>query len=445
MDLGKLTHYRLSGAVAFTAGMAALFLIYVLALKAASRLGGSRLALALVLAFTLLQGLILVAVYPIGALDVFAYVFQGRLLAHYHANPFVVAPAAFPDDPMVPLLAWEHEPSTYGALWVALEGLASLFYRNDMLAGLVLYKLLGLLCYLLTAYLVYLLLLQQRAREPVAGALVFAWNPLLIWETAANGHNDIAMALLALAAVYAFVRDRVRLSHPLLIASVLVKFVTLVLYPAFLVSTLRGPGKRTRKLSDIIWGLAMAALVIAAFYAPFWVGPETVGALRRGDLFTASPTAAAFHLLSASGFATASQTVKLVGGGLFALFVAWRSVLVRPGTRPLLSASFDILFAYFVLATFWFQPWYLAVLLPFAAALEDSKRRRLALIFTASAVLNYLVFDYLWLWFPETLGLVQVQALAAACIYGPPLAYVLWTAAQSTRPHARLLEDHNDR
>ena len=428
MDLGKLTWYGQTEAVVFVGGLAGLFVLYLIALRLTARAEGDRRALAWVLGFALLYGVTLAATYPIGALDVFAYVFQGRILAHYHANPFVVAPASFPQDPVLPLLAWPSEPSTYGPLWVIVEGASALLYEDSLLAGLAVFKAMGVALHVLTAYAVFLVLKRQGAQAPVAGTLFFAWNPLMIFEAAANGHNDVAMACLALLAVYALAAGRVSLSYPLLMASALVKFVTLVLFPVFLMAWLYGREQVAIRARGAAVGLLLAGMLAAALYAPFWAGAETIGALKRGDLFTASPLAFAFFFLKDRGYADAGQTVRVGGSLLLLLFVVGRTLLVRQGSRHLLAASFDILMAYFALATFWFQPWYLVVLVPVAAALEDTTRRRLALVFTASAVLNYFVFDYLWFWYPHQLGILEVQAAAALAIYGPPVAFLLSVA-----------------
>lgn len=294
-----------------------------------------------------------------------------------------------------------------------------------MLLGLVTFKAMGVVFWLLAAALVYLLLRKEGAGNATAGALFLAWNPLLAFETAANGHNDIAMAFLALLAVYALALGRVRLSLPLLMASVLVKFITLVLFPAFLLSWLRDRAMGSERARQAAWGLIWAGLLAAALYAPFWEGFQTLGPLRRTELFTASLPALAFHWLSEQGFQQAGQAVRLGASGVFALFALWRIRQVRPGVEELLATSFDLLFAYFLVATLWFQPWYVISLVPLAAALKDPLRRWLAVVFTASAFLDYFVFVYLWIWNWERLGQVQLQMLAVLAIFGPPVVFLV--------------------
>ena len=427
MDLGKLTQYSPLAGASFLASMFALFLLYVLAVGVARSIGQGRLGLVVVLGFTLLFGITMGWMYPVTALDVFGYMFQGRILAHYGANPFVIPAADFPGDPMLQFVAWEFEPSTYGPLWVLVSAMGALIGGSDLLLGTAFFKAIGVGLCLLTTVLVHQILEQHRAESALAGAIFFAWNPLMIFETAGNGHNDVLMACLAVLAAGLLVRGRLTLSLPVLAASAMVKFVTILLLPVFLISWLRERNGFRDRAPTAAWGLFLAIVVTVGLYLPFWEGPQTIGALRRGDLFTASPPASLFYWLQEWGCSQAGQVVRLVSASCFAGLALWRLWGIREGARSLLTASFDILLIYLFTVTWWFQPWYLVTVVAFAAALVDEHRRQLALIFTASAMLNYFVFIYVWLWYPEQLRLPLLQTLATLAIYGPPLAYLVWS------------------
>src|SRR5207244_3428588 len=62
----------------------------------------------------------LVWAYPATAVDVFGYVAHGRLVALHGVNPFMVAPADFPDDAIMAYLAVPTEPSRCGRSAVLL-------------------------------------------------------------------------------------------------------------------------------------------------------------------------------------------------------------------------------------------------------------------------------------------------------------------------------------
>jgi hypothetical protein len=433
LDLGKISEFGRSGCLAYLAGMAALFVFYVVAYQQVKPAGQNRHVLAVVLGFTALFGVTLIWVYPIGALDLFGYVFQGKALAVYQANPYAVAPIDFPQDPLYPYLAWVEETSNYGPVWVVFSGLAGMVYGSSLLGGLILLKVVALVFLLITTFVTYLLLKRVSPGAALAGMLFVGWNPLVTTETVASGHNDIVMACFAVLGLYLLSRQKSHLALPALMVSVLVKFVTLVLFPAFLLSWLREQKWSSRSIRMIIIGLLGAGLLAVLFYWPFWLGPMTIGALRRGDLFTASGPALLYCALQEVGYTNASQLTKLLVYSVFIVFVIWRTLSLRSGVSALAEACFDILFVYLTVATLWFQPWYLVVLVPFAAIARDYRRHMLAVIFTASVILNYFVFDFLWYWYPDWFTTISIQGVAVLLNIGPAAVYLLIQAAQALR------------
>ncbi|MHB1132552.1 MAG: hypothetical protein ACYC4L_09220 [Chloroflexota bacterium] len=424
VDIGSLTHYERAQAALWVFCFAALFGLYGLAARKVRRLGQDRRALPAVLGAALLFGLALAFSFPMGALDIYGYLFQGQIIAHYQANPYLLAPAHFADDPWLKFLAWPNESANYGPLWLQLSALGAWAAAGDLLRGLLAFKLGGLLAVLLTAYTVYRFLLPRGTGEALAGALLVAWNPLVLFETAVNGHNDIAMASLAMLALLAQARGRPRLAYPLLIASALIKFVTIITLPALLVGWARGARWRGGELTRAWDGLLLAGGLLVLVYWPLWAGTRTLGFLQRGELFTASPGAVAYQLAGGAENALASTAVKLIAGGLFVAFALWRSWRTGPLPEDLAAASCDLLLAYLGLVSFWFQPWYVVAVVPFAVA-ADPRRRQLVLLFSASALGNYFVFNYLWLWNLEWFTQVRLQTTAVAVIYGPPVLLAL--------------------
>jgi hypothetical protein len=66
------------------------------------------------------------------------------------------------------------------------------------------------------------------------GLVLFALNPLVIFETLVSGHNDIVMMALAMISVYCIVQKKQTLSFLFLALSVAAKLMTVFLYPVFL-------------------------------------------------------------------------------------------------------------------------------------------------------------------------------------------------------------------
>jgi hypothetical protein len=251
--------------------------------------------------------------------------------------------------------------------------------------------------------------------------LLYAWNPLALFETAANGHNDPAMAFLVVLALYTFIGGRPRLSLVGLMAAALVKFIPLVLVPVLALAHLRA-GKRWRTLVE--GGLLSLALAVAA-YVPFWVGSQTLGPLNRMGLFTNSLGALALHALEEGGVPYRATIAGVGAAALFLAYLVWRLWRLRPSTEGVLEGCFDVFFAYLVLGTIWFLPWYLILLLAVTATLGEGTRRWMAVAATAGAQGLYLVFGYIWHWFPAELTQVALQTMSVSFAFGPPLLVLL--------------------
>ncbi len=134
---------------------------------------------------------------------------------------------------------------------------------------------------------VCLLRLLTLARLPAERVLIYAWNPLVLWSFALDGHVDaIAIGLLALALLFRAER-RDGLAGGFLAGAVLAKFLPLVVAPAFL----RGGS---------FWKPALAGLgVIVALYALYAsVGWHVLGFMPAYDQEEGFADGSGFWLLA---------------------------------------------------------------------------------------------------------------------------------------------------
>ncbi len=115
-----------------------------------------------------------------------------------------------------------------------------------------------------------------------------------------------------------------------------------------------------------------------------------------------------------------SQLAPTIGWLTFIAVAAILMLRMRGGIDSLLTGSFDLLFAYFLLAATWFWPWYLIPLICVAATLTDRMRHRLALVFSGSALLKYAVLTLLW----TDLGPLRAEALTTLAVFVPPLLFL---------------------
>lgn len=341
-----------------------------------------------VLGGSLLFGLVLLYLYPYDAADIFDYIIHGRMTGVYGGNPYRNIPNDYPDDPFLPFVAWKTDPSPYGPLWELLAGLTARLAGDDFVPVVFAYKLIPGIFLLLSILITAVLLHRWNPERALPGVLLLAWNPVVLYETWGNGHNDIVMIFWVLAAVWAFTHERYSLAFLALTAGTLVKFIPALLFPAALVLTLRAyPGLRERFLFLLRTGAA--CLVLAGLlYAPFWFGPESLTVVERTELFTSSIPAVIYYTIS-TGFDTdPSRWIALIAFGLtavFAIFQAERAADRRPW-ESFTQASFNVLAFYLLLTCLWFQQWYTLWLLALAPLLRSRSLKLLAVVFGFAAL-----------------------------------------------------------
>ena len=428
LDLGKITGYRWRSAILY---LLIVLLLYGLYAVGYQRVRRGQVGLLAIFAAGAVFCFELVWAYPATAVDVFSYVAHGRLLAVHQANPFVVPPDQFPQDPIVSYLAFPDEPSQYGPVWVLLSGAFAALAHGDLLSEVLLYKAAGAVAHIASAALIYAIAgrLGAGAANARASALLYLWNPMLLWEMVANAHNDGMMMLFGLGAVWLYVARFDRLVLAALAAGVLVKAPVVLIGPALFVGLWRR--SRARAIESALLALALAVVV----YRPFWEGLQTVTALRRTDLFTASlGSVLRMGLEPALGLPLATSIARSVSFAAFgALVVVCVFLAARAWTDlDVLRPAYFMLLGGLLLATTWFQAWYVVWPLALGAAMAEARRHVEVALLSLGGLLQYFVFIYLWVMglFPSSENLA-VQAAAYFAIVGPLLLAVALRATSS--------------
>ena len=266
-------------------------LIYFAAIAVLPRRGDARL-LWLILGTAVLLRLMVAMVPPFLSNDIYRYVWDGWVQAA-GINPYRYVPV----DPHLAFLrdgaiftninraSYAHTiyPPAAEMIFLASTALERLLHLPPVLGmklALLALEAVGMLA---------LLRLLRIAGLPRQRILIYAWNPLPVWEFAGSGHVDaIAVCFIALA-LLAAVAGRPALSALALAAAVLAKFLPIVLLPA-------------------IWQrwdwrfAAIFTLAILGLYAPYLgVGRHVLGFLGGYGTQEGISTGHGIFLLAALG------------------------------------------------------------------------------------------------------------------------------------------------
>ncbi len=399
-NIAKLSQGNPVAQVGFVLTLAALSGLYYLAWRVC-RSGGPTPAarrplwLALVGSLLVLNGSTL-WLYPIGAADIFDNIARGRMSAVNGGNPFYETPRAYPRDPFRYYVAWPDATTAYGPLWELLAWGASRLAGDGKLANVLAFKGLGLAFYAGSAWLIARLLRERAPERALQGVCLFAWNPLVIYEIAGNGHNDIVLVFFVLLAFWALQRRHFTGAVLALLAGALTKFVPVLLLPIFLAVAVRMLPRR-RWAHFLVLTVLTAALLIAATAAPFWRGGDMLALARRSTLFTTSlPALAQVSLEPALGLSASQHLVAALASLMTVAVVlrqtwrAWRD----PRWLTHVLASTRVLLFYLLFTCLWFQPWYALWPLALAALLPEGALGRTVVLLSYAAAWKTIYFDY---------------------------------------------------
>ncbi len=381
--------------------------------------------------------------------DIFSYIMYGRIAAVYGANPYVAPPDAFPGDPIFTWVRpfWWGQPSVYGPLWTDLSWALTRLTDSLSLTDQVLaYKLLMNASYLVDLGLVWWLLGRLRPgdgtrRARVTAFAMFAWNPLLLFEIAGNGHNDALMVTLLLLSLVPLAGRRAlpgaeprgsrawghrseiathrRWSAALVLAglSSLVKYTSGVLVLFYAVAWAR---QVRRWRTGLAWmagaALGLAGLALALAW-PWLQLPQALRPLLEaagGTLYTNSvpdlvALTVADQLLARAGLdPSAAQDaaragMKLLTRAAFALYLVWESRRVweraaagrRAAIQAVLEASTRALLLVITVVLTWVLAWYFTWPLALAALLGwGSTLARVVIAYSLTALPVFYAHQY---------------------------------------------------
>ncbi|RPI22697.1 MAG: DUF2029 domain-containing protein [Acidobacteria bacterium] len=371
--------------------------VHLVAVLASRKLPNSRSALWFMVALALLLRGVVCFTPESREADYYRYMWDGALSAH-GVSPYRFSPAQIlrgeADSAQVRLLAEEghqvlarvNHPELRTLYPPVAQGLFALSYWLGPFSSNA-WRVVLFLPDLAAGLLIVVLL--RRANLPLAWAVTFLWNPLLIVETYHYRHLDLALAPFLLLFLLGLWKQR-----PYMAAAALAGAVAVKLWPVLLVPFLAIGfwGCRARMIKSLL----LFAVLLGILFIPYWtsMGSEansgTVAYAKKWDA-----NEFAFRLFEPLGISISRQLPLTVDGRivsraiLFALLLggsAWFAFLAARrelGSVALALANLPLLM---LLAGPTVYPWYFVP----ALALAPFLRRPSFLFWAPLLVLTYL-------------------------------------------------------
>lgn len=211
-------------------------------------------------------GAVLFLSYCAFSYDLFNYIFDAKIITHYHQNPYFHKALDYAGDPMLSFMRWTHRTYPYGPFWLVLTVPLSYVGFGIFVFTFYLFKLL-----MFTSFIGSVLVLERIAKklnfDSTFAIAAFALNPLVLVESLVSAHNDIVMLFFGLLSLLLFIEGKYVKSAAWLIVSILIKFATILLIPAFVV-------KKYKKLNNdqfiyLIVILMIGAVILATIRTQF--------------------------------------------------------------------------------------------------------------------------------------------------------------------------------
>jgi hypothetical protein len=366
--------------------------------------------------------------YPATAIDVFIYAARSRLFTEHGLNPLDARPNDYLGiDPYMQYASqeWGSRTSPYGPLWNLLAAPATLIGGASITTALFVFKGIAVAAWLGCGALIWRTVERLRPGDGLAAACFFLWNPIVLWEGIANGHNDLIMILFVLAAAWAYVAKVDEAVVPLIVIAVLIKYAAIVVLPIAAIAVLRRQSSRFAgvRLTGLwaLWSLGLTVVSLAPFY--------DLEAIRNSiddqtGLLLTSPGALLHDELRTAGYSAdiyntildGSRWVAIAGIGLLIALTVW-----KPWKN--LRFQHEAFWILILAGTPALRPWYAIWMVAMAMLLPIGWPTVRAVAYAIGAYGLYAISIWIWNWTGGA-WIIMMRAMVWTML-GPALLFTI--------------------
>jgi hypothetical protein len=299
--------------------------------------------------------------------DVFSYIFYGRALSVYHANPFVLIPHARPHDVFYPLIGWKFSASVYGPVFNYLSWLVTKIAGNNVAANVLGFKVMAFAFYAACLPMVYWITKRLTPGKENMALAITTWCPILVMHTLGGAHNDLIMVAFVLAGYLLYRKGYLLAGIAVVAVAVAVKLIGVFALAPMLVLYVRD--KNGAPLKRLVAGVAACVGVVVVLYAPFLKNLNvfrTTGQMSSRYSTSSIPKLFSFWFVKAGGRSAAANSSAHL---LFLAIAAILGILLLLNVKDYRSMTLcagSLVLVWFLTATY-VLPWYLALGLVMAA------------------------------------------------------------------------------
>jgi alpha-1,6-mannosyltransferase len=422
VDIGILAQYGRPEFAGFCAGVGGMFVFYLLGIRETRKLS-PRQAVVPIFVCGLAQSAAMAWMYPVNAIDVFIYAVRSRLFTEYHLNPLVAIPHDYNFDPYMRFASsdWEYSVSPYGPLWNLIAAPATLFGGDNIGFAVALFKILAITSALACAAFVYLALRRVRPLEAATGALIFLWNPVVLWEGIGNAHNDLVLMAFVLAALYAWYAGWDAVVIPLLVAGAMIKYMPLLLVPFAGLAILRRASSWGARAKVLLLSALGAAVAVGVGFFPFYDVSASRKSFESQNSYyvTSLPSVAINQLHNRYSVDDIIHVTDFIGRGAVGLGLLIGAILVLRNPELWPRLAFEVTFVYLLVATPAMRNWYAIWLIGIVALLPLGWPTSRTIAWSLGSIAAYGLYIWVEAWWPVNFDIINT--VGVSIMVGPAL------------------------
>ena len=401
-SLQIMPNNNMVNAMTFLGVFAFICIMYLLIIKRNDKLFVDNKAM---FKFIIVVSFIFTIILPMTSTDVFYYISTGWADARYNINPYYTSVKELQDDlnlkndeilnkmPKV----WREQKIVYGPAWTLVcKGLSALSFGSLPIALLV-YKLFNLLLHIANCFIIY------KISKKKLITLIYGLNPLILFESLTNVHNDILLLFFMLFGLY-FIFRRPRNFYNVIIGVVLfamataVKYVAILILPFIIIYYYRKDNVFKRILKAV--GLAFVFLsVLLSIYLLYSRDLEVIqGIFTQQSKMTKSLTLMAYIYISpqvATKFSLITVRIfAIIYFGMLIRYLFKKNIIITRINRRI----YLLLVIFLLTVITGFQTWYIMWLLPFIMW-QRGKNTKSIIYLTIAAELSTIIFFAFGEWY----------------------------------------------
>lgn len=219
----------------------------------------SKLSFKYLVISTTLATIILMFSYPFLSYDIFNYMFDAKIISHYHLSPYTHKPLDFASDDWLRFMRWVHRYSPYGPLWLLMSLVPYAAGLGKFITTLFAFKIFIGTFHLINTFLIHKILQSGDKKFQLFATSFYALNPLFLIEGVTNAHNDVVLTAFVLLSVNYLATTNKFKSLVGIFVGALIKYISILLLPYIIASSFV---KRLNKAEFYIY----YSLLVLAFF-----------------------------------------------------------------------------------------------------------------------------------------------------------------------------------